>query len=253
MKRTITLFAILLILSVQSNKISAQPCQRPNVILIICDDMRYDSFTIAGGPDFINTPSINRIANEGARFDNYYCTYSLCVPSRASIVTGLYPHSHGAVDNCNTIKNGIPTLAEVLEDAGYNTAMIGKYHVEEKWQPEWDYLLSCKGKIDYKDPSFYYFNTVKTINGNVEQIIYDSVHKYLSQIDTPFFLDIGHLAPHRVCVPLPVYNGVFANEQMPIPPNFTPFTQWYPSFLYEDTDRLYLDVADLESDYEGYF
>src|SRR4030095_11870950 len=96
-------------------------------------------------------------------------------------------------------------------------------------------------------------NTVKTINGNVEQIIYDSVHKYLSQIDTPFFLDIGHLAPHRVCVPLPVYKGVFANEQMPIPPNFTPFTQWYPSFLYEDTDRLYLDVADLESDYEGYF
>jgi N-acetylglucosamine-6-sulfatase len=244
------LFSAFLLYPAKSN---AQSCKRPNVILIICDDMRYDSFDLTGGPDYLNTPSIDRIANEGARFDNFYCTYSLCIPSRASIMTGLYPHSHGAVDNCNTISPGITTLAEVLDDAGYNTAMIGKYHVEEKWQPGWDYWLATKGKIDYKDPSFYYFNTSKTITGNIEQIIYDTVHKYLSAIDTPFFINVGHLAPHRVCVPMPQFKNVLSNDPMPVPSNFYPYTKWYPSFLYDDSTKLYLDEDELTDDYEGYF
>jgi N-acetylglucosamine-6-sulfatase len=162
-----------------SAQVINKSCKRPNVVLIICDDMRYDSFQITGGPEFMHTPSIDRIANEGARFDNYYCTYSLCVASRASIMTGLYPHSHGAVDNCNVILPGVTKLAEVMQDAGYQTAMIGKYHIEDTWQPGWDYWLATKGTLDYTNPSFYYFNTSININGNIEQIIADSVHQYL--------------------------------------------------------------------------
>ena len=233
--------------------LKSQPCGKPNVIFIICDDMRYDSFDITGGPDFLHTPSIDRIAKEGARFDNYYCTYSLCIPSRASMMTGLYPHSNGALDNCKRIKPNIPTLAKVLHNAGYHTGMVGKYHINDEWQDGWDYWLVESGKLDYTDADYTYFDTTKVIPGNFEQVIYDTVHRYLSTVDTPFFLTIGHLAPHRKCTPLPQYYLTFFDEQMPVPQNFFPYTEWYPSFLYDDSSKLYLSKNHLRKDYEGYF
>lgn len=233
--------------------VSLAQVSRPNVILIIADDLRYDAFQMTGGPSFLNTPSIDKIASQGARFDNFYCTYPLCVPARASLMTGLYAHSNGAVDNCTYIKPSIKTVAEVLNDAGYHTGMIGKYHIATKKQPGWDYWFATGRKIDYIDPVFYFNKTEQDLTGHVENIIYDTVHKFLSQVDTPFFVTIGHPSPHRPVVPLPQYDGIFDDDSMPIPANFYQFTSWYPSFLYEDTNKIYEKEKPLIKDYKNYF
>ena len=226
---------------------------RPNVIMIIADDLRYDAFSVTGGPDFLNTPSINKIANEGARFDNYYCVYPLCVPARAAMMTGLYPHSNGAVDNCTYIKPGIKTLAQVLDSAGYHTGMIGKYHIAAKKQNGWDYWFATSRKIEYENPTFFFNSTEQIKTGHVENIIFDTVHKYLSQVDTPFFVTIGHPSPHRPVVPLPQYDGIFDDIDMPIPENFYQFSAWYPSFLYEDSNKIYEKEKTISKDFRNYF
>ncbi|MEP7127928.1 MAG: sulfatase-like hydrolase/transferase [Chitinophagales bacterium] len=233
---------------------SAQgPTTRPNIILIIADDLRYDAFSVTGGPDFLNTPSINKIANEGARFDNYYCVYPLCIPARAAMMTGLYPHSNGAVDNCTFIQPGIKTLAQVLDSAGYHTGMIGKYHINTKKQIGWDYWFVTSRHIDYVDPTFYFNDTKQFKSGHVETIIYDTVQKYLSEVDTPFFVTIGHPSPHRPVVPLPQYEGIFAGIDMPVPENFFPFSAWYPSYLYSDSGSIYNSEMQVEKDLQNYF
>lgn len=250
MKYTYKLLFAFLILNVFS---AAAQNSRPNVILIIADDLRYDAFNMTGGPSFLHTPSIDKIANEGARFDNFFCVYPLCIPARATMMTGLYPHSHGATDNCTFIKPSIKTLAEILHGKGYNTGMIGKYHIAAKIQDGWDYWFATSRKIDYVDPVFYFNNIEKDMTGHVENIIYDTVHKYLSQVDTPFFVTIGHPSPHRPVVPLPQYDGIFDNETMPIPDNYYKFTSWYPSFLYGDSAKLYDKDKELIKDYKNYF
>lgn len=226
---------------------------RANVIMIIADDLRYDAFNMTGGPSFLHTPSIDRIANEGARFDNFYCVYPLCIPARATLMTGLYPHSHGAVDNCAFIKPSIKTVAEILDGKGYHTGMIGKYHITTKKQDGWDYWFVTGRKIEYEDPTFYFNNTELSMTGHVENIINDSVHQFLSEVDTPFFVTIGHPSPHRPVVPLPQYDGIFENDTMPIPGNFYQFTSWYPSFLYGDSTNIYDKDKELIKDYKNYY
>jgi N-acetylglucosamine-6-sulfatase len=233
----------------------AQVCKRANIVLIIGDDLRYDSFAPTGGPSFFDSPAINRIADEGARFDNYFCVYSLCIPSRASMMTGLYPHSHGAVDNCTNIRPELPTVARILDSAGYNTAMIGKYHIEGKWKKYsgWDYWFATKKTVDYTDPNFFYYMLEKQVPGNVEDIIADTVHKYLSSVDTPFFVSIGHLAPHRPVTPLPQYDSLYEGLPMPVPSNFGTFAAWYPNFIYNNPDKIYKNTKAVTNDYERYF
>ncbi|HUM46911.1 MAG TPA: sulfatase-like hydrolase/transferase, partial [Chitinophagales bacterium] len=254
MNRTIPTryFFVLSVLLFLNSFVSAQ-VGRPNVIMIIADDLRYDAFATTGGPSFLNTPSINRIASEGAQFDNFYCVYPLCVPARATLMTGMYPHSHGAVDNCTYIKPSIKTLSEILDSAGYHTGMIGKYHIATKKQPGWDYWFATSRKIEYENPTFFFNTTEQVKNGHVENIIFDTTHKFLSQVDTPFFLTVGHPSPHRPVVPLPQYDGIYDDEEMPVPDNFYQFSAWYPSFLYDDPDKIYDKAKPLEKDYKNYF
>lgn len=247
-----TSMSLLWVFCLQVSALFAQST-RPNVIMIIADDLRYDAFSVTGGPDFLNTPYINKIASEGARFDNYYCVYPLCVPARAAMMTGLYPHSSGAVDNCTYIKPGIKTLAQVLDSAGYHTGMIGKYHIAAKKQNGWDYWFATSRKIEYENPIFFFNTTEQVKSGHVENIISDTVHKYLSQVDTPFFVTIGHPSPHRPVVPLPQYDGIFDGIDMPVPDNFYQFSAWYPSFLYEDSNKIYEKEKTVEKDFRNYF
>src|SRR6266513_953625 len=87
---------------------------KPNILVIMLDDARYDMFQPNGGPSFFNTPSINRIAEEGINFKFTGVTTSLCTPSRASIYTGLYPHHHGAVDETTSPKPDLPYVSSIL-------------------------------------------------------------------------------------------------------------------------------------------
>src|SRR3954470_18247791 len=91
---------------------------RPNVLFILCDDIRWNAMSCAGHPS-LKTPNIDRIANEGVRFANMFCTTSLCSPSRASILTGVYAHTHGVTNNFTELPLTRPHWAQRLHDEGY--------------------------------------------------------------------------------------------------------------------------------------
>ncbi|MEO5674762.1 MAG: sulfatase-like hydrolase/transferase [Chitinophagales bacterium] len=226
---------------------------RPNIVMIIADDVRYDSFNQTGGPAFFDAPAIKRISDEGATFDNFYCVYSLCIPARASIFTGLYPHLNHAYDNTSAINPHAVTIATVLDSFGYHCGVIGKYHLAAPPQKGYQYWLATAGDITYNDPLMNYNGTFKQIFGNITDIISDSSARLISEIDTPFFVCIEHLAPHRQVKVQDQYEGIYDGETMPVPSTFYPFTKFYPSFLYDAPDKMYTDTADLSEDYVKYF
>ena len=102
--------------------------EQPNIIFILVDDQRYDFLSFKGHP-WMQTPHIDRLAENSMYFDRAYVTTSLCSPSRASILTGQYAHTHRVIDNDTPVPEGTPTFPEELQGQGYQTAFIGKWHM----------------------------------------------------------------------------------------------------------------------------
>ena len=121
------LLFLLVLLSSGSTLLQAK---RPNVVFILTDDQRGDALSCMGHPH-LKTPRIDRLAEEGALFRNHFCTTSLCSPSRASILGGLYAHAHGVVNNFTDYPRDLPTFPRQLQAEGYATAYIGKWHMGE--------------------------------------------------------------------------------------------------------------------------
>ncbi|MEM7146762.1 MAG: sulfatase [Verrucomicrobiota bacterium] len=122
-----------------------------NIIVILTDDHRYDALGFLGHP-FVETPNMDRLAEDGAFFENAFVTTSLCSPSRASILTGLYAHNHGVIDNYNPLPDNLVFFPQYLQAAGYNTAFIGKWHMGgmiDHPQPGFDHWVSFKGQGVY--------------------------------------------------------------------------------------------------------
>jgi N-acetylglucosamine-6-sulfatase len=133
---------------------AAAAAPRPNVLFILCDDLRWNAMSCAGHPT-LKTPHIDRMAHEGVRFANMFCTTSLCSPSRASILTGLYAHRHGVRDNFTELPAGLTHWPMRLRESGYETAYVGKWHMGENNdapRPGFDYFATHKGqgKYNYK-------------------------------------------------------------------------------------------------------
>jgi N-acetylglucosamine-6-sulfatase len=103
---------------------------RPNIVFVLVDDLRWDELGVAGHP-YVRTPNIDRIANEGAYFTNAFTTTPLCSPARATFLTGLYPHTSGITDNLarNEQSHRLETFPKMLNQHGYDTAFIGKWHM----------------------------------------------------------------------------------------------------------------------------
>src|SRR5262249_21534581 len=107
----------------------ARSAERPNVIVMMTDDQRFDAMSCAGNK-ILKTPNMDRIAAEGMRFRNMFVTNSLCAPSRATLMTGQYSHTHGVIDNKDRkINKESPFMPELLHQAGYEVAFCGKSHV----------------------------------------------------------------------------------------------------------------------------
>ncbi|HSH93703.1 MAG TPA: sulfatase, partial [Roseimicrobium sp.] len=133
-------------------KLARLPQGKPrSIVIILTDDHRYDAMGFMGHP-FLETPNLDRLAKEGVNCKNAFVTTSLCSPSRASILTGLYAHRHGVVDNYNPVRSDLVFFPQHLQKAGYQTAFIGKWHMggdTDEPQRGFDYWLSFKGQGTY--------------------------------------------------------------------------------------------------------
>jgi len=202
--------------------VCAVQAQRPNIVLIVSDDHSYQTIS-AYGSKFMQTPNIDRIANEGIRFDKAYVTNSICGPSRAVILTGKYSHKNGFKDNANSSFDGSQnTFIKELTKTGYQTAWIGKWHLQTNPQG-FSYWQVLPGQGSYYNPDFLMMNGErKRVEGYVSDVVEDAAEKWLNERDTsqPFCLVIGHKNTHRTWMPDTRDLRLFNQSAFPLPANF---------------------------------
>ena len=234
-----------------------QMAGKPNILMIILDDARYDSYSCNGGPSFFHSPNIDRIANEGANFRYSFCVQSYCIPSRGSIVTGLYPHKNGATNNSETIYDYLPTTAKILDSAGYYTGWIGKYHMAVKPQPGYDYWFATKvnsGIDEYNNLKYNHNGTLATVPGHDTDIITDTALAFLDRnADKNFFVTVGYHAPHNPFIPQPIFQGIYEGDPMPVPDNTAHYKKNFPSFLYNLSPSYYIGQQEVADQYQPYY
>lgn len=195
---------------------------KPNVLFILCDDLRPDALGCYGSKH-VKTPHIDRLASEGVRFANTFCTTSLCSPSRASILSGLYAHTHGVTNNFTEYPNSMPSFPSVLHDAGYATAYFGKYHMGEnndEPRPGFDRFVTHKGQGSYFDTEWNLNGKErKVIKGYYTTVVTDLAMDWLKQqsAEKPWCAFIGHKAPHSFYTPEPKYEHSFDDVRVPYP------------------------------------
>lgn len=197
----------------------------PNILFIMTDDHAAHAMSCYGSR--INrTPHLDRIANGGMRFDNCFCTNSICTPSRAAILTGTYNHINGVTTLSTMMDNTLQTFPKLLQGAGYQTALFGKWHLGQgpKHCPtgfnDWAVL---PGQGYYHNPTFIFNGpdggTKKTVQGYVTDIITDMCLDWLDDRDPerPFCLLCHHKAPHRPWYSDEKHADMFLNEDVPEP------------------------------------
>jgi N-acetylglucosamine-6-sulfatase len=222
---TILASACLLLCAGQSAR-CADGERPPNVLVILTDDQRWDAMSCAGHP-FLKTPNMDRIANEGVRFTNMFVTTSLCSPSRASMLSGLYAHRHQVQSNFTDYPNDLPSYPRRLQEAGYETGYIGKYHMGEQHddpRPGFDYWMSHKGQGNYFDNEFNINGNRQVLKGYYTSVVTDYAVDFLKRPHKkPFCLILGHKAPHGgPIVPEPKYEKAFDAIDIKKPPTAEP-------------------------------
>ncbi|MCY7410015.1 MAG: sulfatase-like hydrolase/transferase [Chitinophagales bacterium] len=230
---------------------------KPNILLIIVDDGRYADYTPTGGPSWFQSPSINRIADEGVNFKNTFVALSLCGPSRVSILTGLYPHHSGYVYNTQVYDTSILTIARILKDNGYYTGIVGKFinSFDEFPKNDFSYYFANDGNGNY-NPKTFSLNGVDTlVNENPQKAINEFGIHFLESapVDSPFFLMFTARAPHVPYTAYPGYENAYHSDTVLFPNNFNGYEKNYPNYLYYD--NLYLKdsigcVGDIQTYYE---
>ena len=236
----ILIACLILLIATFGCKVSQEPLpgNRPNFIFILTDDHRYDAMGFMGHP-FLETPYMDKMAGEGIQFQRAVVTTSLCSPSRASILTGMYAHKHGVVNNYNPVDSSLIYFPQYLQDAGYETAFVGKWHMGgdlDDPRPGFDHWLSFKGQGTYWADGHGTSREVPqtsmdgyNVNGKrVPQLGYitdeltDYALEWLDQRsgEKPFFLMLSHKAVHSDFVAADRHVGKYQEAEFKIPENY---------------------------------
>lgn len=191
-----------------------------NIVFILIDDMRFDSMSCMGHP-FLETPHLDALAENGVLFKKAFVTTALCSPSRASILSGQYAHRHQVLNNSTPFPKGVPTFPESLQQGGYQTAFVGKWHMggdSDDPRPGFDHWVSFKGQGTYRDPSLNINDKPGKVAGYTTDILTDHAVEYLNRDhQEPFLLYLSHKAVHADFDPADRHKGSYANKQYPYP------------------------------------
>ena len=208
---------ILIILVLLVSRISFAQ-QKPNIIYIMSDDHDADAIS-AYNTKLIQTPNIDRLAKEGMKFTNAFVGNSICGPARATLLTGQHSHNNGMKDNRTRFDSSRVTLPKLMQGAGYQTAVVGKWHLKSN-PTGFDYWKIVPGQGLYINPRFIEMNG-KTVNheGYATDIITDITLQWLQQRDKskPFLLLLHHKAPHRYFFPKLNYLEQYHTKTFPEP------------------------------------
>jgi N-acetylglucosamine-6-sulfatase len=197
---------------------------KKNIILLLSDDHRYDFMGFMNeSPAFLETPNMDRMAQQGAHLTNAFVSTSLCSPSRASILIGQYMHHHRIVDNQRPAPEGTVFFPQYLQKAGYQTAFIGKWHMgheDDNPRPGFDHWASFKGQGMYFNPKLNINNQRQTFQGYTTDVLTDQALRWLKDgrdSHKPFFLYLSFKAVHYPFQPAERHKGRYEKAQVKRP------------------------------------
>jgi N-acetylglucosamine-6-sulfatase len=209
---------LILLLSLQVTHAQSTRPKPMNIIFILADDHRYDAMGFMNRIKGLQTPGMDRMAKEGAHLANAFVSTALCSPSRASILTGQYAHTHTVVDNEAPLPANLTFFPQHLQKSGYQTAFLGKWHMgntDDRPQPGFDHWVSFQGQGVYYDPTF-------NINGQrikqpagsyTTDLLTDNAIDWLNKRNKqkPFFVYLSHKGVHAEFKPAKRHEGKYAN------------------------------------------
>ncbi|MEL6140203.1 MAG: sulfatase [Bacteroidota bacterium] len=221
-RNTIILLFLLTTLSAQSNQ--------PNVIFILSDDHRYDFMGFTGKVPGLETPNMDQMAKDGIHCVNAFVGTALCSPSRASILTGQYSHVHEVVDNQADAREDLIFFPSYLQEAGYRTAYVGKWHMghhRDDPRPGFDHWVSFEGQGVYYNPQLNVDG--ETVTHGDSAYITDVLTEYALDFieakpasEQPYFLYLSHKAVHAEFKPAQRHRGVYRDVEIQYPPTMYP-------------------------------
>ncbi len=198
-----------------------------NVIFILSDDHRYDFMGFTGKVPWLKTPGMDKMASEGMHIQNAFVTTSLCSPSRATILTGMYSHKHTVVDNQAPVPDDLIFFPQYLQAAGYETAFFGKWHMgheSDEPRPGFDHWESFRGQGNYYQPTLNINGERHEYDENtyVTDLLTDHAIQWLEERenDRPFFMYLSHKAVHALFRPAQRHEGMYAGEEIIYPPSY---------------------------------
>tara|TARA_Y200000002_G_scaffold380973_1_gene393753 strand:- start:989 stop:2482 length:1494 start_codon:yes stop_codon:yes gene_type:complete len=222
--------AFFVLFKVNSQKITTQKLKdSPNFLFVLVDDQPFDAVGFSGRFPFLKTPNIDRLYDEGANLENFFVTQSICSPSRASFLTGTYPHIHGVNQNNKHVDPKWDEFAPYtahLQAAGYQTAHIGKIHMAHKEgkahiRPGFDYWFSFIGQGKYIDPPVNDNGNEYREKGYMTDILTEKAISWLKQKrdpNKPFSLNLWHKAVHEPHLPAKRHQSLYKEAILPPPP-----------------------------------
>ncbi|MDZ4701042.1 MAG: sulfatase [Rhodothermales bacterium] len=238
-----------------------------NVVFILSDDHRHDFMGFhPNAPDFLETPNLDRMAAGGMHVRNAFVTTALCSPSRASILTGQYSYRHGVVDNNRALAEGTRFFPQDLQQAGYETAFFGKWHMggeSDDPRPGFDHWVSFRGQGEYFNPTLNVNGERAPVEGYTADILTDQALAWLGdrQGEAPFFLYLSHKSVHAEFEPAPRHRGRYDDATLRYPPtmanteeNYRGKPHWVRAQRYgwHGVEHMYHGTMDFDTFYRRY-